>query len=301
MEIRRILCPTDFSDCSGRAFAHAVAIAQWHDATITLFHVWARPHGVSGVRQPFAVGWENEDAAVAAMKQFAETEVGTTVPLQFDIGEGSVAAQIVANAAAMPADLIVLGTHGRSGFDRLVLGSVTEKVLRKAGCPVLTVPPRSADAVPLPSALFTHVLCAIDFSDASMRALEQAVSIAQQADAHLTVLHVLELPEAIPHGRAPGPGHTVQSYLAAIEADRRTSLAHTVPKYTETYGHVDTMLLTGTPWRTIVRIAAEQRSHMIVIGTHGRGAADLLTFGSTAQQVVRHATCPVLTFRTGDA
>lgn len=302
MDIRRILCPTDFSDCSGRALGHAVAIAQWYDSAITLFHVCAStpgPSNVSSVRRPFALVREDENAAMAAMKQFAETEVGSTVPLQFDIGEGNVAAEIVAKATTMPADLLLLGTHGRSGFDRLVLGSVTEKVLRKAGCPVLTVPPRVADAVPLPSALFKHVLCAIDFSDGSMRALDQAISIAQHADAHLTLLHVVELPEGIPHGRMPGTGRTVEEYIAAVEADRRESLANAVPKDAETYHHVETMLVTGKPWREIVRIAAEQRSDVIVIGIHGRGAADLLVFGSTAQQVARHATCPVLTFRTG--
>ena len=92
----------------------------------------------------------------------------------------------------MNADLLVLGTHGRSGFERLLLGSVTEKVLRRAPCPVLTVPRHHPEAVPPPPVLFKRIVCPLDFSDSSLRALEYALSLAQEADAHLTAMHVIE-------------------------------------------------------------------------------------------------------------
>ena len=98
----------------------------------------------------------------------------------------------------MPSDLLVMGTHGRSGFERLVLGSVTEKVLRKAACPVLSVPRNVGDVVPAPPVLFTRILCAVDFSDCSINALNHAMSLGQEADARLTVLHVIELPPELP-------------------------------------------------------------------------------------------------------
>ena len=79
----------------------------------------------------------DRDELLEAMKQFAAVDAGS--PVQFEMGEGNAATEILAKADAMRADLIVMGTHGRSGFERLVLGSVTEKVLRKAACPVLTV------------------------------------------------------------------------------------------------------------------------------------------------------------------
>ena len=102
--------------------------------------------------------------------------------MQFEIGEGNTAAEVVARASAMPSDLIVMGTHGRAGFERVVLGSVTEKVLRRAPCPVLTVPRNVADAVPAPPVLFTRIVCAVDFSDCSIHALNYAMSLAQEAD-----------------------------------------------------------------------------------------------------------------------
>ena len=106
--------------------------------------------------------------------------------------EGNVAPEIVRLARELPADLIVMGTHGRTGFDRLMLGSVTERILRKAPCPVLTVPRRAPDAVPVGPVLFKRILCAIDYSPSAMKALTYATSLAEQAGAHLTAVHVLE-------------------------------------------------------------------------------------------------------------
>jgi nucleotide-binding universal stress UspA family protein len=91
----------------------------------------------------------------------------------------SVTNAILSYVASTHADLLALGTHGRSGFDRPMLGSVTEKVLRKAGCPVLTVPPRTPDALPRQLVSIERILCPIDFSQHSMRALDYAASLAQ--------------------------------------------------------------------------------------------------------------------------
>ena len=85
---------------------------------------------------------EDRETLLASMKSFAETKGGASVPIEFEIAEGYTASEILARADALPADLLVLGTHGRSGFERLLLGSVTEKVLRKAACPVLSVTQR---------------------------------------------------------------------------------------------------------------------------------------------------------------
>jgi nucleotide-binding universal stress UspA family protein len=203
IEIERILCPIDFSDFSRRALDHAVAISRWYESTITLLHVCtvvpvAAYAPGSGVLPSAALTPEDRKALLASMERFAEGEAGTNVAIDLDIAEGSTATAILAKADAMPADLLVMGTHGRSGFERLVLGSVTEKVLRKAACPVLTVPKAVPDVVPAPPVLFKRIICAIDFSDCSMHALNYAMSLAQEADAHLTVMHVIELPPDVP-------------------------------------------------------------------------------------------------------
>ncbi|HLG57496.1 MAG TPA: universal stress protein [Vicinamibacterales bacterium] len=307
IEIRRILCPIDFSDFSRHALDHAVAIAKWYGSTITLFNVAplvpAIAYAPGTPMLPVTVPTPDDlDALLASMKRFAAVETAGSVPMQFEIGEGDAAAEILDRSNAIPSDLVVMGTHGRSGFERLILGSVTEKVLRQATCPVLTVPRNSADAVPAPPVLFTRILCAIDFSECSMHALDYAVSLAQEAEAHLTVAHVIEVPSTIatdvdrPITDRP---RSLREYVAEVEEDRRAQLTQAVPDTVRTYCPVETVLATGKPYQEILRIAAEQKSELIVIGIHGRGGVDLLFFGSTTQHVVRRASCPVLTLRKG--
>jgi len=231
-----------------------------------------------------------------AMTRFAEEEAIGTVPYRCDIREGTPANEILACAHEISSDLIVIGTHGRSGFERLVLGSVAEKVLRKAACPVLTVP--HCDAVPTPP-LYQRILCAIDFSKCSMRALDYAMSLSQEARAHLMVAHVFELEGAMPEDwRAILSPRSVREDLQAREDERSEKLARAVPERVLSSCTVETVMGRGTPYREILRLASEQRSELIVLGIHGRSAADLFFLGSTTNQVVRHSRCPVLTMRS---
>lgn len=306
IEIRRILCPIDFSEFSQRALDHAVAIAKCYGSTVTLLHV-ASPAPVAAyapgaLTLPSAILTpEDTEALLTSMRRFAETEAGSSVPMRFEIREGNAATEVLAQASTIPAaDLLVLGTHGRSGFERLMLGSVTEKVLRKAMCPVLSVPSHTPDAVPALPVLFRRILCAVDFSDCSLRALAYATSLAKETHARLTVVHALEplpeLPVDVHETVLGGPG-SLEDYIAAAEQDRRARLESAIPEDVRTSCVVDTVIAKGKPYHEILRVAAEQQSDLIVIGIHGRGVADLLFFGSTAQHVVRQASCPVLTLR----
>jgi nucleotide-binding universal stress UspA family protein len=220
------------------------------------------------------------------------------VPIDVSIREGDAVREILEQADAMQADLLVVGTHGRTGFERLVLGSVAEKVLRKAVCPVLSVPPRSDEARPI----FKRILCPVDFSECSMRALEYAVSMAKEADAHLTVLHVMrydldeapEMYETVMSDRSLG----VAEFRARCEASARQRLDDAIPDDARAYCSVDSMTSSGQPYRAILRVAAELQSDLIVMGVRGRGRADLAFLGSATQHVLRSAACPVLTLRT---
>jgi nucleotide-binding universal stress UspA family protein len=307
IEIQRILCPIDFSDFSRRALAHAVAIAKWYQCTITLFHVApvvpvAAYAPGSTVLPSAALGPDDRDALLAAMKQFAESEAGAGVPFHFDLAEGAIVGQILAKTEVMPADLVVMGTHGRSGFERLMLGSVTEKVLHKAACPVLTVPRAGVDVVPAPSVLFKKIVCAIDFSDCSMHALNYAFSLAQEADANLTIVHAIELPpdvfRDVPENAFAGP-RSLREYTALAEEDSRKRLEAAVPESVRAYCTVETAMPVGKPSHEILRIAEERKADLLVIGVHGRGVVDRMLFGSTAHHLVRQASCPVLTLRKG--
>jgi nucleotide-binding universal stress UspA family protein len=299
IEIRQILAPIDFSETSAHALAYAAAVARWYRAHVTALHVFinwpavnvipslqpvAVPGGVDGMRRDL------EQHA----RDFVTSADAADVDMDVLVEEApAVLGEILAQAARLEADLIVMGTHGRGGVDRMLFGSVTEKVLRKAACPVLAVPPR----VPGPPARqpvhFHRILCPVDFSTASLAALEHALSLAEEADATLTLIHAVELPTAL----YQEPVATTLD-LVAFEADQRAAalrrLEALVPAAAREYCTVETIAAKGRPSQEILRLAAERESDLIVMGVQGRGAVNLLVFGSNTHGVLRAAMCPVL-------
>jgi nucleotide-binding universal stress UspA family protein len=306
IEIRRILCPIDFSDYSRRTLDHAIAIARWYESTVTVLHVFSTaPVAAVGpgpvVLEPIVLTAVDRDQLLADTKAFAEAEGAPGITIDAAVRAGNTAGEILEQATSMKADLLVIGTHGRSGFERLFLGSVAEKVLRKAGCPVMTVPRHLPDAVPAGPVLYKRILCPVDFSESSLHALKYAISMAQEADGQLTVLHVVEHDlqnTADMASVAYAAGMTIGNFLKEREEALRRRLQETIAGAPE-FCSVESLITQGKPWREVLRIAAERQSDLIVMGVQGRGAADLLFFGSTTQHVVREASCPVLTLRRG--
>ena len=299
IEIKRILCPTDFSEFSQHALEQAVAIARWYGSEITALHVFGisvtapaltADGGIIALdRTSLMAGFQRE--LEKDLEQFVAPVASAGVTIRRSIVEGEIVRTIVTQASALPADLVVMGTHGRSGFERLLLGSVAERVLRKAPCPVLTVPRRAPDT----KLRFKHVLCPIDFSDSSRAALKLALSLAQEADARLVVAHVVELlsdGEIREYRMFTDPG-----YRENFERAAREQIAAAIPDAARTFCAIDEVVVIGKAYKEILRLAETREADLIVIGVHGRGAADLMLFGSTTQHVVRQATCPVLTLR----
>ena len=167
--ITHVLCPIDFSDISQHALAHAAAIARWYEARLTVLYVFVNLPTTDA--PPLVLDDTDRERLMMQMQQFA-APVPSTVPIELRIQEGGFAHdEIVGQIAATHADLLVLGTHGRSGFQRLFLGSVSEKVIRKATCPMLIVPPRAPDVAMDAPVQFPRIVCPVDFSDSSLDAL----------------------------------------------------------------------------------------------------------------------------------
>jgi nucleotide-binding universal stress UspA family protein len=297
LDFQRILCPIDFSDASRHALDHAVAFAGWFGSRITGLHVFnpvflPNPpilfaEGPGGAMPTEADRRYLEDRLREWLAPAAAT--GRQTDALFD--EGSPAARILERATSLPADLIVMGTHGRGGFEHLVLGSVTEKVVRQARCPVLTVPPPAARST-LP---FKRVLCPVDFSEASIVALACAFSIAQESDARLTLLHVFDWPsndELSLEG-----AFDVPAFRRKREEEARHRLVALIPEGARNWCSPDPTLRFGKPYREILAVAETERADLVVMGVHGRNALDVMLFGSNTNQVVRRASCPVLTLR----
>jgi len=298
IEIRRILCPIDFSDHSRRALDNAIAIARWYEARVTVLHVFSPapvPAMAPGqvVFEPIILTAVDRDQLLADTKAFAERDDASGVAIEAVVREGTTAGEILDQATSMKADLLVIGTHGRSGFERLLLGSVAEKVLRRASCPVMTVPKRLPEAVQV---LYKRILCPVDFSDSSLRALAYAVSLAQEADGQLVVLHVVAHEFELTAGMDYDAGMTVRNFLETREQALQQRLQEIVAGAPD-FSRMESLTTHGKPWREVLRVAAERGSDLIAMGVQGRGVADLLLFGSTTQHVVREASCPVLTLR----
>jgi nucleotide-binding universal stress UspA family protein len=296
IEIRRILCPTDFSETSRRALERAIALARWYEAELVVLHVLPLTPSVAAfppLVSPFTLAPVPRERFGEELERFSSLAAEAGIRSSTMLAEGSAAGEILDVARRLPADLVVMGTHGRGGFERLVLGSVAEKVLRNACCPVLTVPRSAGPAPAQPSPPFARILCASDFSPASTRALEYALYLAQETKASLTLLHALEWSsgEDVPeHRHLDG-----DEYRRYLEDEARGLLAAAVPEEARLWCDVRVAVGMGQPDLEIERVALEVGADLIVMGVRGRGAVDLMLFGSTTRHVLREAGLPVLT------
>ena len=199
-QIERILCPIDFSEFSEKAYDYAQSLAWHYKATLFLQHVidsltpyypyQAYPDAYNEMCRMLRAGAERQ------LQEFAEKHARHGIQPQCKVEDGVATDLILGFADAQAVNLIVMGTHGLRGIDHLTLGSVTEKVLRKARCPVLAVCKPAHDLVTPgeePDLIHLHrILYCTDFSDYSEQAFDHAVSLAAEYKAELTLLHVLE-------------------------------------------------------------------------------------------------------------
>jgi nucleotide-binding universal stress UspA family protein len=290
MLIRHVLCPVDFSDASSRALDHAAAIARWYNARLTLLTVFT----ISSVMDvPARTLDDAERARLTRALQRLSARVPGTVTTTIEVAEASEAHEaILARAKEMHADLLVMGTHGRSGFRRLAMGSVTERVLRDPPCPVLVVPPHASMQAPEGAVQFRHIVCAVDFSTGSLAALSFALSIAQEAEAELLVLNVIEVP---PELTEPGvPPIDVDAIRANAEAERLRKLRALIPTDARKFCTVETAVAEAASDHAILQACDARKAELAVLGINHHSALDRLVFGSTAARVTRAAPCPVL-------
>lgn len=299
MTFSQVLCPIDFSDASAKALAYAAAVAHWHHGHLTLLHVAPTYDMVNvqsgGLGDPVhVVRPPSRDEIEGELRLLAERAGADVDRLTVATVEGSAAAAIVDEALTRKASLVVMGTHGRGGFDRLLLGSVAEKVLRKSPCPVLTVPPH-APATRADDVTVTRILCPMDYSPAAHQALGFALAIGRQRHAAVTVLQVIEwLADEEPRAMAH---FNVAEFRGALVADAHERLRALIAEAGPGRATIDDVVVIGRAHAKVIETAADKGADLIVMGAQGRGAVGTALFGSTTQHVVRAAECPVLTVR----
>jgi nucleotide-binding universal stress UspA family protein len=299
--IDRILCPVDLSPSSRSALRSAVALGRWYGATVTALHVFhqapivdtaAATLGGAVYAAPVTLSDVDLRALTERVAAFvAETPGAEAVSVS--VCEGlNVREEILREAAAQHADLLVLGSHGLTGIKRLVLGSTAENVLRHGTTPVLIVPAHAPE-VPAAGVPFKRIVCAVDFHAESYRALRYAFDLAQESDAQLTLLHALQMPAV--HAGAEDLTYDIESARETVMRDARARLEALVPEAARAYCTVQATVAEGAAHTAILRRATEVDADLIIMGVRDRDAFDVAVFGSHAQAVVRAAHCPVLT------
>lgn len=296
MKIRRVLCPTDFSDTSLKALRHAAAIARWYGAPLDVVHVMSEglaPVALTGIPLSPDVTQEILRKGQESLRTWIEEAKLDGPEPTLAVLSGHAVEGILGYARDVSADFIVLGTHGRSGLDRVLIGSVAERVLHHAPCPVLTIPPSAEPANAHPAVRFARILYATDFSPESEAALAMALRLAQENQAELTLLHVLEAlnesdVETIAHYR-------IADYLRLRKDEAAERLTALVPDSARDWAKLHERLEIGPSAKTILKVAKEIDADLICMGAQGHGDLAVAIFGSTTQTVVRRATCPVLT------
>ena len=283
---KNILFATDFSEASQRALLHALAIVKRYEAKLTVVHV-APPETQTPIPMepvPLEMDWQKRKAS-ESMARLEDFEPLHMYPHEMVLKQGNPWPEIAGIIEDKSIDLIVMGTHGRGLMGTLLLGSVAEQVLRRANCPVLTVGPDVVASL-VDHEKLSHILFATDFSESSMHALPYALSLAEEHDAELTLMHVLEEVQPMP-----------VEYSNELMADCRQRLWELVPVDATMWCKPRVVVETGEAAGSIVRNARDRQVDLIVMGVHGGGTVASHLPWTVIHSVVRHARCPVLTTR----
>src|SRR6266404_8018169 len=202
LKIKLILCPIDFSEFSERAYRHALSLAEHYQAKLVAQHVvelWRHPSASFAASAGLYEEFEQalRESGSKQLQEFVKNHTHDEIQPELVVHQGMAPVSILSFAQAEKTDVIVMGTHGRRGFHRLMLGSVTDRVMRRASCPVLAVGKAIHDST-APGEDRHHprhlsrILFCTDFSENSERALNYALSARAEYDAELILLHVLE-------------------------------------------------------------------------------------------------------------
>jgi nucleotide-binding universal stress UspA family protein len=292
VQFKKILCATDFSEQSNRTIPYGVAIAREFEARLYVCHVIdLSVLTLYGEFQIDPAGQQGriQDEAEAQLARMPGLEGVSWEPL---IGMGQPAAEIARIVDEKEVDLVVASTRGHSGLKRLILGSVTQRLMRILPCPLLAVQDLEEGFITKPAAgiRLKKILVGCDFSVDSHLALQHGLSLAQEFEAELHLVYVMEAP-------------TYPDFLTPAEQTQdmvridlvKEKLDGLVPQEARHWCSPKTAILRGRPYEELVAYAMTQNMDMIVMGVRGYGMVRTLFMGSTTDRVVRRSPCPVLT------
>jgi nucleotide-binding universal stress UspA family protein len=291
MQLRGILCATDFSEHSNRTIPYGVAIAREFDARLYVCHVIdLSAVAMYGEFQLDPIGQQERirQQAYELLSQMPGLNAVAWEPL---ICIGQPAAEIARIVEEKGVDLVIACTRGHSGLRRLILGSVTQRLMRTLSCPLLAVQGAEEGFIdPAAGAIrLKKILVGSDFSDDSILALNYGLSLAQEFEAELHLIHVME-PPVYPEFLSPAE-QTQDLVRTDVFKEKLDAL---VSGDARNWCSLKLAVLRGQPYEELVAYAVAQSMDMIVLGVRGYGLVKSLLMGSTTDRVVRRSPCPVL-------
>jgi nucleotide-binding universal stress UspA family protein len=291
--IDHIVCPVDMSPSTPPLLAFAATWARWYDADLDVLHAVPPPEMLGDPMGGMIVTTMHRPLheVRADLEQIVTEVVPEDVRSSVAVVEGQPVEVILHDAHTRPRSMVIMGSHGRSGLDRIIHGSITATVAHHTRRAVLILPARLLDSVePLP--LFSRVLCAVDFLPSSLSALDHALQLAGQVDGRIEVLHVLE---TAGDEEAVGLRHfSVPEYHAAREHESLADLRRHVPERARRWCSVHERVATGHPGWTLLRVAEEMQADLIVMGSGDRYHLRSMWLGGATDRVIRMAHAPVL-------
>ncbi len=288
LALKNLLLATDFSSCADAALPYAAALARHFGSKVFLAHVLLEEPqlGIPLDSMPEMYDGARHEAErhllhllnAEALKGLQTASIMRRGPVT------SVLADIVEREKI---DLLVIGTHGRTGLKKLVLGSVAEEVLRTARIPVMVVGP-SVRALTAPTGELKRIVYATDFSKEAEAALPFALSLAQEDQAHLILLHAVE----------PGTADYAED-IEHVVVYLRDNLRALLPPDADLWCEPELVVDVGVAPDVILSVAAEERADLIVMGAKTAASPGVASHSPWhhVHRVIAHAPCPVLTVR----
>jgi nucleotide-binding universal stress UspA family protein len=291
--LKRILCATDFSDFSNHAIPYGIALAREFKAKLYVSHVIDLSSAAVYGEAVFALEEQQSRMTSYAHKEMTRLMGQETLDWEPLITVGNPANEIARLAADKQVDIAIAASHGRSGLKRVILGSVTERLMRTLPCPLWVVrSPEPGFVTDASQAIqINRILVGCDFSPDSSLAFEYGLSLAQEFQAELHLAHVVEPPLYDDLVKPSEPGETFGQQLRKTVQEK---LGAMVPEEARTWCNPVTALLAGQPHEELAKYAVVNGMDLIVLGVRGHSLVETLFVGSTTDRVLRNSPCPVL-------
>ncbi|MBW2315446.1 MAG: universal stress protein [Deltaproteobacteria bacterium] len=294
--VETLLLATDFSECAGFALAWAQRLADRHGAKLVIHHALAPPQGAPTMPElvpyPPELHEQYRKAAMDRLEKAAQAAREDGLKAIVDLQVGPAVSTILMVAEKHDADAIVTGTRGLSGLRHVLLGSTAERLVQHSPIPVLSVHPDMQ-----PPEKISRILVPTDFSDDDHEPLHASLRLMADEDTEIVLLHAFHIPVEYTHLA----GGFVMPDLARSALGEARDALERVAAPLRSEGHAITVAAREGYAPQAIEIEARERGvDLIAMGTHGRSFLPHMVLGSTAERVVQHAPCPVLTVRRSD-